>query len=53
MLFGIWGRRWNDPEAWVKEGTPRGFYLGLRNDAWVSPTEEYMPENPLENGCYW
>lgn len=53
LLFGIWGRRWNDPDAWIQEGTPRGFYPGLKNDAWVSPGEEYMPENPLENGCYW
>ena len=53
LLFGIWGRRWNDPDAWIQEGTTRGFYPGLKNDSWVSPGEEYMPENPLENGCYW
>ena len=54
LLFGIWGRRWNDPDAWVKEfGIQQGFYLKLKNNEWVSPTNEYIPENPLENGCYW
>jgi hypothetical protein len=54
LLFGIWGRRWNNPDTWVNEAAiPRGFYQSLKTNGWVSPSDEYMPDNPLENGCYW
>ena len=54
LLFGIWGRRWNDQEAWVDVyNIKRGLYTTLKNKEWVSPTNEYIPDDPLENACYW
>jgi hypothetical protein len=54
LLFGIWGRRWDDPNIWINEANiPKGFYQSLKTIAWVSPDGEYMPPKPAENGCYW
>jgi len=53
LLFGIWGRRWNDPKTWANFNIQQGFYSNLKNNEWVSPNNEYIPDNPLENGCYW
>jgi hypothetical protein len=54
LLFGIWGRRWNSPDIGVNNaGITGGFYPSLKTEGWVFPNDEYMPDNPPENGCYW
>lgn len=42
LLFGIKGKRWNDP-----------FYKF--NEHWISPLKEETPQevNKVEDGCYW
>ena len=56
LLFGIKGRRWEDPEYGVKEwGLPRGFYPSLFNEYWVRPGDGLRVKNAdqVENACYW
>ena len=55
LLFGIRGRRWDDPTYGQEEFGKRNVYRQLFNDAWVYPTQKYRPENAnnVENGCYW
>lgn len=53
MMFGIWGNRWNDPNIGTDAGIEKGFYLKLKNGYWTLPVDEFKPENPPENGCYW
>ena len=52
LLFGIKGKRWENPNYGVKEwGIPHGSYSKLMNKAWVRPTAKVF--NNVENGCYW
>lgn len=56
LLFGIRGKRWEDPNYGVKEwGIPSGFYLNLMNQHWVRPGEIGKPQNAqiVEGACYW
>lgn len=56
LLFGIKGRRWEDPQYGVKEwGIEEGAYLKLMNEYWIRPGEEYRNKQTerVENGCYW
>ena len=56
LLFGITGRRWEDPNYGVKEwGIPEGSYSGLINEYWVRPGDDNKPQNfqAVEGGCYW
>lgn len=56
LLFGIIGRRWEDPYYGVKEwGIPKGSYSRLINEYWVRPGDDAKPRNAqeVENGCYW
>lgn len=56
LLFGIKGRRWEDPNYGVKEwGIPKGSYSRLINEYWVRPGNDVKPHNAqmVENGCYW
>lgn len=57
LLFGIKGKRWEDPNYGVKEwGLPKGLYSELCNNPfWVRPMGDETPStaNKVENGCYW
>ena len=56
LLFGIKGRRWEDPYYGVREwGIPYGRYSSLINEYWVRPDEKERSQNAMqvEGGCYW
>ena len=56
LLFGIKGKRWEDPNYGVKEwGIPVGSYSNLMNEHWVRPGFIYKPKNAdqVEGACYW
>lgn len=56
LLFGIKGRRWEDPNYGVKEwGIPYASYINLFNENWVRPNEKSIPKNAelVEGACYW
>lgn len=56
LLFGIKGKRWEDPNYGVKEwGIPSGLYSNLMNEYWVRPGENDRPKNAekVEGACYW
>lgn len=56
LLFGIVGRRWEDPNYGVKEwDIPKGIYSRLVNEYWVRPGETDKPQNAnqVEGSCYW
>jgi hypothetical protein len=56
LLFGIRGKRWEDPSYGVKEwGIPYGFYSNLMNEHWIRPGNAAMPKKVqlVEGGCYW
>lgn len=56
LLFGIRGKRWENPSYGVKEwGIPYGSYSALMNKYWVRPGEGRRPKNAnqVEGGCYW
>lgn len=56
LLFGIKGKRWEDPNYGVREwGIQYGSYSSLMNSAWVRPDEGERPRNAhnVEGGCYW
>jgi hypothetical protein len=56
LLFGIKGKRWEDPNYGVKEwGIPFGSYSELINRDWVRPGDVYKPKNAdkVEGACYW
>ena len=56
LLFGIRGKRWEDPNYGVKEwGIPVGAYPNLINEHWIRPDEQNKPSkaNLVEGACYW
>lgn len=56
LLFGIKGKRWEDPNYGVKEwGIPYGSYTTLMNKYWVRPSNIGKPQKAqqVEGGCYW
>lgn len=56
LLFGIKGKRWEDPNYGVKEwGIPQGFYPALMNEHWVRPGQTETPQTAgqVEDACYW
>ena len=56
LLFGIRGKRWEDPNYGVKEwGIPYGFYTNLMNEHWIRPGNIERPKNAqlVEGACYW
>jgi len=56
LLFGIRGKRWEDPNYGVKEwGIAAGFYSNLMNDHWIRPEVNNKPKNAqvVEGACYW
>lgn len=50
LLFGIKGRRWENPNY-----HPKFNYVDIMNDYWVRPSAEETPSNAsaVENACYW
>lgn len=56
LLFGIIGKRWEDPNYGVKEwNIPKGYYTNLINEHWVRPGVNDRPKNAekVEGACYW
>lgn len=56
LLFGIKGKRWEDPNYGVKEwGIAYGSYTNLVNENWVRPDLKYKTKNAekVEGACYW
>lgn len=56
LLFGIKGKRWEDPNYGVKEwNIPYGSYTNLINENWVRPGDQLKPKNAdqVEGACYW
>ena len=56
LLFGIKGKRWEDPNYGVKEwGVSVGSYSELMNEYWVKPGEKFKPKKAeqVEGACYW
>ena len=57
LLFGIIGKRWENPQYAIKAKTvcPQLNYLSLINEYWVRPGENNKSKNShnVENGCYW
>lgn len=56
LLFGIRGKRWEDPNYGVREwGMPYGSYPALMNTNWVRPGKSERPQNAnqVEGACYW
>lgn len=55
LLFGIRGKRWENPEYGVNAGIPYGFYRDMMNEHWVRPNEEETPlhSKAIEGACYW
>lgn len=56
LLFGIKGKRWEDPNYGVKEwNIPYGSYAALMNEYWIRPGNIGKPQNAqqVEGGCYW
>lgn len=56
LLFGIKGKRWEDPKYADIWGVPNGEYLRLvSRPGWVRPGEYGKPKNAkeVENSCYW
>lgn len=55
LLFGIKGKRWENPDYLSDDLLPKDIYLNMFNDYWVKPSEGLKPKNAnkVENGCYW
>ena len=55
LLFGIRGKRWNNPGYGFREFGKRNSYHDLFNDYWVYPDKQDRPKDArnVENGCYW
>lgn len=56
LLFGIKGKRWEDPNYAAEWGLKPNLYSDLINhEGWCRPTENLKPVSSVnvENGCYW
>lgn len=55
LLFGIKGKRWENPDYGLHWGLPKDAYSSLFNDYWVRPTKNETPDSAgrVEGGCYW
>lgn len=56
LLFGIRGKRWDNPEYGAKSlGRSSAYLSELFNENWVYPSDNYVPKNSksIEDGCYW
>lgn len=55
LLFGIRGKRWDNPMYGARSLFKPGTYQTLFNEHWIYPTEDLKPRSAskVENGCYW
>lgn len=55
LLFGIRGKRWDDPNYGIQEFGKQNTYKTLFNESWVYPSASFAPKNAkqVEGGCYW
>jgi thioredoxin reductase len=56
LLFGIRGKRWEDPNYGNKYwNVPKNAYVNLMNENWIRPGEINKPSkvNLVEDACYW
>ena len=55
LLFGIKGKRWENPLYGGTTLGATGRYPALFNEYWVYPDERFKPTNAsqVEGGCYW
>lgn len=55
LLFGIKGKRWEDPLYGARYLLPKGSYPSLFNENWVYPGDGLKPKKAesVENSCYW
>lgn len=55
LIFGIKGKRWENPLYGKDELKEMGKYPELMNKFWVYPGNENKPKNAdiVENACYW
>ncbi len=55
LLFGIKGKRWENPNYGLSEFNRKGKYLELFNEHWCRPGDDVKPANAklIEDGCYW
>lgn len=55
LLFGIKGKRWENPNYGMVSLKKKGAYLDLMNEYWCYPSDEETPTmaKNVENNCYW
>lgn len=55
LLFGIRGKRWDNPDYGIQEFGKQNTYQTLFNDSWIYPSASYIPSKAkqVEGGCYW
>ena len=55
LLFGIRGKRWDNPDYGIQEFGKQNTYKTLFNDSWIYPSASYIPSKAkqVEGGCYW
>lgn len=58
LLFGIRGKRWDDPTYGLDYNIPDLFkkpYCSLYNDSWIKPLESDTPKvaDKVDDACYW
>lgn len=55
LLFGIRGKRWDNPDYGIQEFGKQNTYKTLFNSSWVYPSPGFAPQNAtqVEGGCYW
>ena len=55
LLFGIKGKRWENPNYGIVSLKKKGAYLDLMNEYWCYPSDEETPTTAknVENNCYW
>jgi hypothetical protein len=54
ILFGIRGRRWENPNLGAEWGMPFT-HLSMMNEYWIRPGDDLKPQNAaqIEDNCYW
>lgn len=55
LLFGIRGKRWEDPNYGIKTLKRKDAYPNLINEYWCKPNNSEKPSNAanVEGECYW
>ena len=55
LLFGIRGKRWDNPNYGIATLKGPNKYIDLFNEYWTYPGDEYKPQNShcCDDNCYW